>query len=46
MLHFDEKRGKSPEIPVRRNSMNVIDICRMVKRRFKDAGLLGLLSPS
>ena len=43
MLHFDEKGGKSPEIPVRRNSMHVIDIC---KRRFKDASLLGLLSPS
>ncbi|HLK63269.1 MAG TPA: tyrosine-type recombinase/integrase [Bryobacteraceae bacterium] len=82
MLHFDEKNGKSREIPVRqdlerivleyldatglrtarkdtplfrtaykktgqltRNSMTAIDICRMVKRRFQDAGLSARLSP-
>jgi site-specific recombinase XerD len=82
MFHFDEKGGKSREIPVRhdleqiifeyldaaglRNAhkdtplfrtaykktgqltktpMHVIDICRMVKRRLKDAGLPVRLSP-
>ncbi len=82
MLHFDEKGGKSREIPVRhdlegmifeyldaaglrnarkdaplfrtayrktdrltRNQMQVVDVCRMVKRRLKDAGLPGVLSP-
>jgi site-specific recombinase XerD len=82
MLHFDEKGGKSREIPVRhdleqiifdyldaaglrnarrdtplfrtaykktgqltKNALHVIDICRMVKRRLKDAGLSGVLSP-
>jgi integrase/recombinase XerD len=82
MLHFDEKNGKSREIPVRhdleqiifeyldaaglrnarkdtplfrtalkktgvltKNAMHVIDICRMVKRRLKDAGLPVSLSP-
>lgn len=82
MLHFDEKGGKSREIPVRhdlekmiveyinaagilnapkdaplfrtalgktgmltKNSMHVIDICRMVKRRLKDAALPSRLSP-
>jgi integrase/recombinase XerD len=81
-LHFDEKGGKSREIPVRhdleqiifeyldaaglrtaandtplfrtaykktgqltKNEMHVIDICRMVKRRLKDAGLPVRLSP-
>lgn len=76
MLHFDEKNGKSREIPVRhdlekiifeyldkaglrtarkdtplfrtayrktgqltKTTVHVIDICRMVKRRLKDAGL-------
>ncbi|HEY6271724.1 MAG TPA: tyrosine-type recombinase/integrase [Terriglobales bacterium] len=82
MLHFEEKGGKSREIPVRhdleqmifayldaaglrnarkdtplfrtaykktgqltRNPMYVIDVCRMVKRRLRDAGLPGVLSP-
>lgn len=82
MLHFDEKNGKSREIPVRhdleqmifdyidaaglrdahkdtplfrtayrktrqltKNTMHVIDICRMVKRRLKDAALPTRLSP-
>lgn len=82
MLHFDEKGGKSREIPVRhdleqiifdyldaaglrtarkdtrlfrtafkktgqltKNPMNVIDICRMVKRRLKDSDLPSRLSP-
>jgi integrase/recombinase XerD len=82
MLHFDEKGGKSREIPVRhdlgqmlfgyldaaglrdaakdtplfstaylktgqltKNSMHVVDICRMVKRRLKDASLPTGLSP-
>src|SRR5215831_13222138 len=82
MLHFDEKGGKSREIPVRHdlegmihdyiraaglssapkdaplfrttvrkekrlteNAMHVNDICRMVKRRMKDADLSGRLSP-
>ncbi len=82
MLHFDEKGGKSREIPVRhdleamiseyieasglktarkdtplfrtaykktgqltKNRLNTIDICRMVKRRLKDAGLSVNLSP-
>jgi integrase/recombinase XerD len=82
MLHFDEKGGKSREIPVRHDleqmifeyldaaglrnarkdtplfrtaykktgtlttkTMRVIDICRMVKRRLKDAGLPVRLSP-
>lgn len=82
MLHFDEKGGKSREIPVRHDlqdilfayidaavlrgsrkddplfrtayrrtgqltdhPMHVIDICRMVKRRLKDAGLASRLSP-
>lgn len=82
MLHFDEKGGKSREIPVRHdleqmifacldaaglrtarkdtplfrtaykktgqlttNAMYVVDVCRMVKRRLRDAGLPGLLSP-
>ncbi len=82
MLHFDEKNGKSREIPVRhdleqiifeyldaaglrtarkdtplfrtaykktgrftKNTVRVIDICRMVKRRLKDAGLPVRLSP-
>ena len=81
-LHFEEKGGKSREIPVRhdleqmifaylgaaglrnarkdtplfrtaykktgqltRNAMYVADVCRMVKRRLKDAGLPGVLSP-
>lgn len=82
MLHFEEKGGKSREIPVRHdleqmifayidaaglrharrdtpffrtaylktgrltgNPMCVIDVCRMVKRRLKDAGLPSRLSP-
>jgi len=82
MLHFDEKGGKSREIPVRHdleqtifayldaaglrnarqdaplfrtalkntgqltgNALTVVDICRMVKRRLKDAGLPARLSP-
>jgi site-specific recombinase XerD len=82
MLHFDEKNGKSREIPVRldlekiifeyleaaalrtarkdaplfrtaykktgqltNNSLHVIDICRMVRRRLHDAGLPVRLSP-
>ena len=82
MLHFDEKNGKSREIPVRhdleqmialyisaaglttarkdtplfrtayrktgqltKNALHVIDICRMMKRRLKDAGLSVNLSP-
>jgi integrase/recombinase XerD len=82
MLHFDEKGGKSREIPVRHdleqmlfeyieaagprdaskdtplfrtaykktgqltnNAMHVVDVCRMVKRRLKDAGLASRLSP-
>lgn len=82
MLHFDEKGGKSREIPVRHdlqqilfeyieaaglrnapkdtplfrtayrktgrltsNGMYVVDVCRMVKRRLKDASLPPHLSP-
>jgi integrase/recombinase XerD len=82
MLHFDEKGGKSREIPVRHdleqmifeyidtaglkiaekdtplfrsalrktgqltsNPMHVNDVCRMMKRRLKDAGLPSRLSP-
>jgi site-specific recombinase XerD len=82
MLHFEEKGGKSREIPVRHdleqvifayldaaglrnapkdaplfrtaylktgrlteNAMYVVDVCRMVKRRLKDAGLPSRLSP-
>ena len=82
MLHFDEKGGKSREIPVRHNlermlleyidaagirdagkdtplfrtayrksgrltgtSMSGVDVCRMVKRRLRDAGLPTRLSP-
>ena len=82
MLHFEEKGGKSREIPVRHdleqmlfeyldaaglrharkdtplfrtaykktgrlteNALYVVDICRMVKRRLRDAGLPGVLSP-
>lgn len=82
MLHFEEKGGKSREIPVRHdleamifkyldaaglqnapkdtplfptayrktgrltaNAMHVVDICRMVKRRLKDASLPSRLSP-
>ncbi|MCX6638443.1 MAG: tyrosine-type recombinase/integrase [Acidobacteria bacterium] len=82
MLHFEEKGGKSREIPVRhdleqmifeyldaaglrnapkdsplfrtaylktgrltKNDMYVVDICRMVKRQLKDAGLPSRLSP-
>lgn len=82
MLHFEEKGGKSREIPVRHDleamlfayldaaglrdaakdaplfrtavrktdqltdrGMHVLDICRMVKRRLRDAGLPGRLSP-
>jgi len=82
MLHFEEKGGKSREIPVRHdleqmiseyieaaglrdsgkdtplfrtalrrtrrlteNGMNVVDICRLMKRRLKDAGLPAHLSP-
>jgi integrase/recombinase XerD len=82
MLHFDEKGGKSREIPVRHdleqmvfeyinaaglrdaskdtplfrtayrktrrltvNAMHVVDVCRMVKRRLKDAGPANRLSP-
>jgi site-specific recombinase XerD len=82
MLHFDEKGGKSREIPVRhdldiliglyldaaglqtarketplfrtangktgqltRNALTGVDICRMVNRRLKDAGLSVRLSP-
>lgn len=82
MLHFDEKGGKSREIPVRhdleqvifeymdaagiRNAgkdtplfrtayrrtgrltndgIYVVDVCRMVKRRLKDARLPAILSP-
>jgi site-specific recombinase XerD len=81
-LHFDEKGGKSREIPVRHdleqmlftyidraglrdapkqtplfrtayrktgrlteNGLHVVDVCRMVKRRLKDASLPTLLSP-
>ncbi len=82
MLHFDEKGGKSREIPVRHDlgqmlfdyidaaglrdvpkdaplfrtayrktgrltehALAVVDVCRMVKRRAKDAGLASRLSP-
>ena len=82
MLHFDEKGGKSREVPVRHDlekiifeylhaagigeahkdaplfrtayrktshltdrSMVPIDVCRMVKRRLKDAGVSTILSP-
>jgi integrase/recombinase XerD len=82
MLHFEEKGGKSREIPVRhdleqmideyieaarcrdagkdtplfrtafrktgqltQNGMNVVDICRLMKRRLKDASLPAHLSP-
>lgn len=82
MLHFDEKGGKSREIPVRHDleqmisayidaaglrdapkefplfrtarrktgeltedPVRVLDICRIVKRRLKDAGLPTRLSP-
>lgn len=82
MLHFDEKGGKSREIPVRHdlermlfeyidagglhgvpmdaslfrtaykrtgrlteNEMSVVDVCRMVKRRLKDAVLPVHVSP-
>ena len=82
MLHFDEKGGKSREIPVRHDleqmifeyidaaglrdapkdaplfrtayrktgtltdkSMSGVDVCRMVKRRLRDAGLPTRLSP-
>ncbi len=82
MLHFDEKGGKSREIPVRHDleqmvfeyidaagmrdaakdaplfrtayrrtrqltshTLRVVDICRMVKRRLRDAGLADRLSP-
>ncbi len=82
MLHFEEKGGKSREIPVRHDlqqmieeylhvagfdagpkdaplfrtayrkthrltehAMNVKDVCRMVKRRMRDAGLPRRLSP-
>ena len=82
MLHFEEKGGKSREIPVRKdleqmlseyigaaglrdadrnsplfrtalrrtrqlteNGMNAVDICRLVKRRLRDAGLPSHLSP-
>ena len=82
MLHFEEKGGKSREIPVRHDleqmlfeyidaagipnaprdtplfrtayrktgrltehGMYVVDVCRMVKRRLRDAGLPTLLSP-
>jgi integrase/recombinase XerD len=82
MLHFDEKGGKSREIPVRHDleqmvfeyiaaagigdapadsplfrtairksgkltekSMPGVDVCRMVKRRLRDAGLATRLSP-
>jgi len=82
LLHFEEKGGKSREIPVRHDlelmlfeyidaaglrnaldvtplfctarrkarqftdkSMGVVDVCRMVKRRLRDAGLPGRLSP-
>jgi len=82
MLHFEEKNGKSREIPVRHDlgqmlfadldaaglrdapkgsplfrtayrktgrltehGMHVMDVCRMVKRRMRDAGLSGRLSP-
>jgi integrase/recombinase XerD len=82
MLHFEEKGGKSREIPVRHDleqmisaymeaaglrdapkdaplfrtayrktdkltehPMHVVDVCRMVKRRLRDAGLSTILSP-
>jgi integrase/recombinase XerD len=82
MLHFEEKGGKSREIPVRHDleqmifeyieaaslrdadkgtplfrtayrktgkltdsALYVVDVCRMVKRRLKDAGLPTRLSP-
>ena len=82
MLHFEEKGGKSREIPVRHDleqvldqyieaarlgdagkdtplfrtalrktgrltetGMNVVDVCRLMKRRLKDAGLPAHLSP-
>ena len=82
MLHFEEKCGKSREVPVRhdleqmlfeyieaaglrnapkdvpifqtaerktgrltKNNMYVVDACRMVKRRLKDASLPMRLSP-
>jgi hypothetical protein len=35
-----KKTGKLTE-----NAMYVVDVCRMVKRRLKDAGLPGVLSP-
>ena len=82
ILHFEEKGGKSREIPVRHdleqmlfeymetaglreagkdtplfrtalrktgrltaNPMGVVDVCRLMKRRLKDAGLPSRLSP-
>jgi integrase/recombinase XerD len=66
MLRFEEKNGKSREIPVRHDlertlagylsalgktqtltprAIPVDDICRMMKRRLKDAGLSPRLSP-
>jgi len=82
MLHFEEKGGKSREIPVRHDleqmlfeyidaagirdagkdtplfrtalrktkrltetGMNVVDVCRLVKRRLRDAGMPSHLSP-
>ena len=82
MLHFEEKGGKSREIPVRHDleqtlfeyieaaglgdaakdtplfrtalrrtgrltesGMNVVDMCRLMKRRLRDAGLSSHLSP-
>jgi site-specific recombinase XerD len=82
MLHFEEKGGKSREIPVRhdleqmifeymdaagirnvrkdtplfrtayrktgrltKNGICAVDVCRMMKRRLRDAGLPGVLSP-
>jgi site-specific recombinase XerD len=82
MLHFEEKGGKSREIPVRhdleqmifeymdaadirearndtplfrtayrktgrltKNGISAVDVCRMMKRRLRDAGLPGVLSP-
>ncbi len=82
MLHFEEKGGKSREIPLRHdleqmlfeyieaadlrsaakdaplfrtayrktgrftaNAMSGVDVCRMAKRRFRDAGLPSRLSP-
>src|SRR5271166_3962243 len=37
--------GPPSRKPVTTNAMYVVDVCRMVKRRLRDAGLSGVLSP-